>query len=544
MVATLVKLRWRLTINSLRGVWWKILLEAWLFLNLFAFLAFAIGGLFALGMLTWRYTPQVLSVLVTLIVTGWLIFPLLITGADNSLEPRQLRLWVVPSRKLAAGLIVAAGAGGPGIITGLVLLTTVITWLLHGSVAAAAFALVNMVLAWLTAVIGSRWVVTAAALSYRRRSRELVTSFGILLIIGLAQLPNLFLNLHLDSSLAGWLTLARYSQYLPTAWAGAAPAQAASGNYLLASAFTVSSALLVGGLCWLWQRAMTNAMTADVAANDKGAGKNSELSKVFAAQEFFTKFMPSPAATVCARSLRYLMRDFRLRASFIACIFMIVLFMVVFIGQAQRSGSVIMVYFASLMLSIVMGLSVADDLAIDSTAIHTSLLSGISGLHERLGRLAATVIWQLPLVLVVSLIMPLLSNQAKHLPILLGLNLAVWGVVVGVAQVLAVVFPYQTNPPEASPFSAKGSGADALLASLAQMGSMLASMLLVTPTIALSVYCGVSENFQLAWLCVVLGVVNALIVMVVGVRMGGKLLDGRWARLLFTISQWPGHTQS
>ena len=140
--------------------------------------------------------------------------------------------------------------------------------------------------------------------------------------------------------------------------------------------------------------------------------------------------------------------------------------------------------------------------------------------------------------------MPLLSNQAKHLPILLGLNLAVWGVVVGVAQILAVVFPYQTNPPEASPFNAKGSGADALLASLAQMGSMLASMLLVTPTIALSVYCGVSENFQLAWLCVVLGVVNALVVMVVGVRMGGKLLDGRWARLLFTISQWPGHTQS
>lgn len=190
MVATLVKLRWRLTINSLRGVWWKILLEAWLFLNLFAFLAFAIGGLIALGMLGWRYTPQVLSVLVTLTVTGWLIFPLLITGADNSLEPRQLRLWVVPSRKLAAGLIVAAGAGGPGIITGLVLLTTVITWLLHGSVAAAAFALVNMVLAWLTAVIGSRWLVTAAALGYRRRSRELVTSFGILLIIGLAALHN------------------------------------------------------------------------------------------------------------------------------------------------------------------------------------------------------------------------------------------------------------------------------------------------------------------------------------------------------------------
>ena len=72
MVATLVKLRWRLTINSLRGVWWKILLEAWLFLNLFAFLAFAIGGLIALGMLSWRYTPQVLSVLVTLTVTGWL----------------------------------------------------------------------------------------------------------------------------------------------------------------------------------------------------------------------------------------------------------------------------------------------------------------------------------------------------------------------------------------------------------------------------------------------------------------------------------------
>lgn len=279
MVATLVKLRWRLTINSLRGVWWKILLEAWLFLNLFAFLAFAIGGLIALGMLGWRYTPQVLSVLVTLTVTGWLIFPLLITGADNSLEPRQLRLWVVPSRKLAAGLIVAAGAGGPGIITGLVLLTTVITWLSHGSVVAAAFALVNMVLAWLTAVIGSRWLVTAAALGYRRRSRELVTSFGLLLIIGLAQLPNLFFSLHLDSSLSGWLKLARYSQYLPTAWAGAAPAQAASGNYLLASAFTVSSALLVGCLYWLWQRAMTNAMTADVAANDKGAGKTVNLVK-------------------------------------------------------------------------------------------------------------------------------------------------------------------------------------------------------------------------------------------------------------------------
>ena len=51
----------------------------------------------------------------------------------------------------------------------------------------------------------------------------------------------------------------------------------------------MSSALLVGGLYWLWQRALNKAMTANVTTNDKGAGKNSELSKVFAAQEFFTK---------------------------------------------------------------------------------------------------------------------------------------------------------------------------------------------------------------------------------------------------------------
>ena len=144
MVATLVKLRWRLTINSLRGVWWKILLEAWLFLNLFAFLAFAIGGLIALGMLSWRYTPQVLSVLVTLTVTGWLIFPLLITGADNSLEPRQLRLWVVPSRKLAAGLILPAGAVGPGLLTGLRSLTPVFTRPPTARAGHQPFALVKM----------------------------------------------------------------------------------------------------------------------------------------------------------------------------------------------------------------------------------------------------------------------------------------------------------------------------------------------------------------------------------------------------------------
>ena len=114
MVATLVKLKWRLTLNALTK-------------NVWAIVGTVIGALYGLGALVMVLTGAVglglkadpdvimlvLGALGALLMAGWAVVPLLVTGVDSTLDPRAMAAWTAPSRGLALGLLAAGALGIP-----------------------------------------------------------------------------------------------------------------------------------------------------------------------------------------------------------------------------------------------------------------------------------------------------------------------------------------------------------------------------------------------------------------------------------------------
>ena len=116
MVATLIRLRWRLTFNALRRSVWimvaAVIGAAWAAGAIITMVAAAVA--FGLHEST-AVAATAIGGLGALTVLGWALVPLLLTGVDSTLDPRALAVWIAPSRSLACGLAVAGAAGIPGI---------------------------------------------------------------------------------------------------------------------------------------------------------------------------------------------------------------------------------------------------------------------------------------------------------------------------------------------------------------------------------------------------------------------------------------------
>ena len=173
MVATLVKLKWRLTLNALTKNVWAIIGTVFGALYGIGALVMVLAGAVGLGL---KASPDVIGLVLgalgALLVAGWAVVPLLVTGVDSTLDPRAMAAWAAPSRGLALGLLAAGALGIPGCITAAVCLIPVLTWLLAGQLAAALLALLCAPAALAACVLLSRIIVTAAGISSSRRGRE------------------------------------------------------------------------------------------------------------------------------------------------------------------------------------------------------------------------------------------------------------------------------------------------------------------------------------------------------------------------------------
>ena len=266
MVATLIKLKWRLTLNALTKNVWAIVGTVLGVLYGLGALAMVLAGAVGLGLSADpRVAALVLGSLGALLVVGWALVPPLVTGVDSTLDPRAMAAWTAPSRGLAAGLLAAGILGIPGCLTAVVCLVPVLTWLVAGQILAALLALLCAPAALATCVIVSRIVVTAAGISSSRRGRETTAIIAFLTFLAATQLPNLIPRL-IGDDIAGSLerlqAVARALGLTPFGWAFAAPGLMATGSVLPALALTVGSWILPVALLPLWQRVVGRVMTS------------------------------------------------------------------------------------------------------------------------------------------------------------------------------------------------------------------------------------------------------------------------------------------
>lgn len=570
MVATLVRLRWRLTLNSLRVNVWALIGTIVGALYGLGLLLALVAGAIGLGGLGADAAAPVLAAAGALTVLGWALVPLMLTGVDSTLDPRAMAAWTAPSRPLAIGLAVAAATGVPGVITGAGLLLPVLVWAVAGQWGAALLSLALAPAALATCVLLSRVVVIGAGVSTSRRGRDRAGVIAVLAILLVSLAPALLnLGTRLDSGvdLEGLRTAARVAGLTPFGWALAAPGHLARGEAAAAIGLSAAALALPAALAPVWERVVGRVMTGparsdarsrayDGAAQEGGAQAGAAgVSRVLPWHRRLEGIMPSPAAAVAARCLRYWRADPRYLVQAISLVITPVLLAVMIaLGRTSivdagetaslapgRAPAVLLA--APVLAALLSGWGLHNDLAFDSTALWTQVSASVRGRDDRLGRIVAAALWQTPVIAVLALGGGAWTGLWRALPAVGGLSAALYGCALAWSSLTGVLLPYEVNAPGDSPMKSRTSGT-ALIAVLVQMVGMGVIGLAAAPVIAGFAVMALAGAWGWGWPFLAAGVLWGAGATWAGIAVGGRLLDSRGVRILTAIRSWPGHEEA
>lgn len=531
MVATLVRLRWRLTLNSLRANVWALIGTIVGALYGLGLLLALVAGAIGLGGLGADAAAPVLAAAGALTVLGWALVPLMLTGVDSTLDPRAMAAWTAPSRPLAIGLAVAAATGVPGVITGAGLLLPVLVWAVAGQWGAALLALALAPAALATCVLLSRVVVIGAGVSTSRRGRDRAGVIAVLAILLVSLAPSLLnLGARLDSiDLEGLRTAARVAGLTPFGWALAAPGHLARGETAAAIGLSAAALALPAALAPVWERVVGRVMT--------GPARSDAHSRAY-----------DGAAEGGAQAPRYLVQAISLVVMPVLLAVMIAMGRTSIVDAGEtaslapgRAPAVLLA--APVLAALLSGWGLHNDLAFDSTALWTQVSASVRGRDDRLGRIAAAALWQAPVIAVLALGGGAWTGLWRALPAVGGLSAALYGCALAWSSLTGVLLPYEVNAPGDSPMKSRTSGT-AFIAALVQMVGMGVIGLAAAPVIAGFAVMALAGAWGWGWPFLAAGVLWGAGAAWAGIAVGGRLLDSRGVRILTTIRSWPGHEEA
>ncbi|MDO4243390.1 MAG: transporter [Actinomyces sp.] len=565
MVATLVRLRWRLTLNTLRT-------DAWAAVGTALALCCGAGavltlswGAAALGAWAPQAASPVLAGLGALTVIGWVVVPLLMTGADSMIDPRALAPWIAPSRGLAAGLAVASACGVPGLSTAVVLCLPALVWAMAGHGASALLALALAPAALGTCVLASQIIVVGVGVSTSRRGRDLVALVGGVVVLAAAFIPSVINALEASGNLdlSRLDAAGRALGLTPMGWATNAPGLLAQGRTGPAVAMAVGAVVLPLALVPLWGRVVARVMTGPARSAGRRASERMPAGAAASGgalpwQRRLARIAPGPAAAVAARCLRYWRTDPRYFVVILSVLVIPVLILAVGVmGLASGSVQVDMGDGAWALswglgqapvpllglppfLALMCAWAVHDDLAYDSTALWTHVSAGLRGRDDLAGRALAMATWQMPVVLVLTVVCAAWTGRWPAAPAVLGASLGAYGAALAWSCGTCVLMPYLTHAPGENPMKSRGSGMT-MIAGLLQTIGLLIIMVMAAPVLVGLVL--VLAHGAWAWspVLLVLGASWGAGLAWAGIVWAGGLLDRRYVPVLTTIRSWPGH---
>jgi len=520
MVAHLLRLKLILLRNSIRRSPWQLVGLGIGVLYVLGLVVFAIAGLLFLRGEDSGLAQTVVVLGGAAALLGWAVVPVAAAAADMTLDPARFTTFAVPMPRLLTGLALGGLIGIPGTATTLVALGTVGTW--SRSLPAAIGALVGAVLGVLSCIVLSKVVTTATAgLASSRRFKDVS---AVIFLIPLVLMGPIVTGVAEGIAGSGdFLTgLARTLSWTPAGAAWSLGGDLAEGSYGPAALkFLIALATLAGlALCWklLLQQALVTPPYAGTSRKRAGG------------LGFFGLFPATPTGAVAARSLSYWLRDPRYSGSLVV----VPLLPVLLLFQATQTGSYGLLLFIGPLTAFLLAWSISTDVSYDNTAFALHVSTGVRGLHDRLGRAVACLVFALPVVLALSVLPFLLGADWQQLPAVLGLSLGVLFSGLGLSSVVSARYTSAVPLPGDSPFKKPPGNVAQTLA--VQFGGMGALLLLVVPETALVVAHFVTGSAVPGWINLVLGPVLGLALFAAGVRLGGKWLDARGPELLAQLS--------
>ena len=225
------------------------------------------------------------------------------------------------------------------------------------------------------------------------------------------------------------------------------------------------------------------------------------------------------------RCLRYWLRDSRYLVSVLALPVLVLLLLGLPLLTGSPRGFALV---AGPVLALLLAFTMLNELALDGSAIWTSLAAGVRGRDDRSARVLALLVWAAPSTVVVAVLGTVVAGRTGFAPAAVGLSVGILLVGNGLAAVASVALPFSVPPAGSNPFAGNpGSTSGALV----QQGlSVLVLVPLLLPLVALAVWAWFTP--VLGWVLVAVGTAYGTALLGVGVHVGGGLFDRRGPELL------------
>jgi ABC-2 type transport system permease protein len=284
-------------------------------------------------------------------------------------------------------------------------------------------------------------------------------------------------------------------------------------------------AVVLVGLLWM---AWSHFLAAGLISPIERGGAGTKVSDSTAVERFFPA---TPAGGVAGRTLRYWRRDPRYLAGIAG--FLIAPIVLIVTQRVNPEGIAAIAAFAPTLLGLLVGLSLAQDLSYDGTALWLHISAGISGAEDRAGRVMSTMTIYLPLIVILLGVAMITTGEWHLLVPAVGLTFALMLTGLGVGCLVGTLWQWPAPPPGANPFGVSNAGGLPSLLSFAV--TMFCTLILTLPTIALVVW-----SFYTPWvgyLTLPVGLVCGFIVLRIGIVQGGRILDRRWPEAMLAVSE-------
>ncbi|MFJ2607415.1 transporter [Streptomyces sp. NPDC087425] len=483
-----------------------------------------------LGLIALRGSAHVASLVVLLVAVlalGWAVMPLFFPSGDETLDPTRLVMLPLRPRPLVRALLVSSLVGIGPLFT-LCLLAGSVIDLARGT-AAVVVAVPALALALLVCVALARAVAAAnIRLLSSRRGRDLAVLSGLVIAVG-AQLVN-FGAQHLGSSGLGQLDpLAEVLRWVPPASAIAAVDAVSAGAYGEAAAQLALSVAALIALLTLWERHLTRLMTAPDGSTLDAAGSTAARERPSGG---LARLLPGGrTGTVMERSLRYIWRNPKTKAAWVTSL-AIGLIVPVF-NALQGTGSVYFACFAAGML----GMQMSNQFGQDTSAfwmVAATISDTRDAYVELRGRALALLVITLPYTTLVTVLTAALLDAWGRLPEVLGLSLALLGMMLATGAWTSARFPYSI--PQEGYKNVVPSQAG--LAFLSIFGGMIAAALLASPVIALTIWLNVTPHGDpYTWLLLPLGAAYGAATAWAGLKLAAPRTATKLPEILTAVSQ-------
>lgn len=533
MVATVLRLRFTTTKHQLQREWWRLLVVIGGAIWAASLLPSTWWASRALEEQTAGVRSDALAAVSGVLILGWVVVPVLITGLDDALDPARFASLGVPVRKILPGMTVSIFLTLPSAFFLIVLGLLALSWRPDGP-ATLAVAFAWAALTHATMVLSARVSVAwTARVLQSRRARE--AALVAILLGALVATPVAYtvvsegLDAVLNIDVPALLEALRWT---PVGLPVAAVSAAATGAWWSVAWRLGASLGWVLLLHGVWRANVAYTLVHPTYRG--GGGRSRDDAVLAAAKRSEAGRLPRPGraqAAVASRARRYWFTDPRYLSGLVSTMVFPVLF---FTLVYPIFGSPIAVVMSiPVLVAGTIGWARHNDVAFDSTALWLDVVSGRLGREVMRGRVAATLTWAVPLVTVAGLTALGLAGRWDLAPAEFGAIAGVLGTSLGVSAISAVALPYRAPAPGENPFSAEVGSVGAGF--LAQVVSSISAWIVAVP-VTLPLVAAIRWDTRIGWLGLVLGLATGVGMLVVSTRWAGRLYDRKSGRLVTAVA--------